>query len=124
MEINVGWDVEDDENYGLSHLVEHMIFRDERIPHRDYLDYMKEEGASYVNGYTSRYITKLVTTIPSDKSYWVTKLFAQMIFDKKIDQSDIAIEKGAVQVEIGEKTWHDKFMNGLVKPVMKKTLRR
>ena len=115
MTINVGWDIENDENYGLSHLVEHMVFRDKRVPHRDYLDYMKDEGASNVNGYTSRYKTELITKIDSNKSYWVAEIFAQMIFDKDIDSEDIEIEKGAVQVEIGELAWYDKIIAQLAK---------
>jgi len=115
MTINVGWDIEDKDNYGLSHLVEHMVFRDKRVPHRDYLDYMKEEGASYVNGFTSRYETKLVTKIDSNKSYWIAKTFATMIFDKDVDMKDIDVEKGAVQVEIGEKAWYDYFGSKLAK---------
>ena len=109
MSINVGFDIEDDNTYGLSHLVEHMIFRDKRVPHRDYLDYMKDEGASYVNGYTSRYNTELLTKIDSNKSYWVVKTFAKMIFDKEVDEVDIEVEKGAVQVEIGDGAWYDRF---------------
>ncbi len=40
VEVNVGYDVEDAKNYGLSHLVEHIIFRDQRVPYHDYLDYI------------------------------------------------------------------------------------
>lgn len=114
MEINVGWDIENESNYGLSHLLEHMVFRDKRVPHRDYLDYFKDEGASDVNGFTSRYKTVLTTTIDSNKSYWISEIFAQMIFDKEVDSEDIETEKGAVQVEIGEKVWYDGLANGLV----------
>jgi len=114
MKVNVGWDIEDKDNYGLSHLVEHMVFRDKRIPHRDYLDYLKDKGASYVNGFTSRYDTKFVTKIDSNKSYWVAETFAKMFFDKDVDAEDIEIEKGAVQVEIGEKVWYDYMGSKLV----------
>jgi predicted Zn-dependent peptidase len=115
MTINVGWDIEDDNHFGLTHLVEHMVFRDKRVPHRDYLDYMKDEGASDVNGYTSRYKTELITKIDSNKSYWVAKTFAQMIFDKDVDSKDIEVEKGAVQVEIGQLAWYDKIIAQLAK---------
>ncbi len=115
MKINVGWDIEDEENYGLSHLVEHMVFRDKRVPHRDYLDYMKDEGASYVNGFTSRYETELIVKIDSSKAYWIAETFAKMIFDKQVDSEDIETEKGAVQVEIGEKVWYESMLGGLSK---------
>lgn len=110
VEVNVGYDTEDAKNYGLSHLVEHIIFRDQRIPYHDYLDYIKEEGGIEVNGYTSRYKTKYFTIIDSAKSYWIAKIFAQMLFDKKVTREDVEVEKGALQAEIGEIQWHNKFL--------------
>lgn len=108
--VKVGYDLEDSENYGLSHLVEHMVFRDQRVPHHDYLDYIKEEGGTYVNGYTKRYETGYVATIESAKSYWITDIFAQMIFDKNVTDRDLSIEKGALQTEIGESHWYIKLL--------------
>jgi predicted Zn-dependent peptidase len=49
MKVKTGYAIEDEKTYGLSHLVEHIVFRDKDIPHRDYLDYFKENGATYVN---------------------------------------------------------------------------
>ena len=40
IEVAVGTDIETDENHGISHLVEHMVFRDQRVPHHDYMDYI------------------------------------------------------------------------------------
>lgn len=88
MEVKVGMDIEDEKNYGISHLVEHIVFRDQRVPYHDYLDYIKEEGGTYVNGYTTRYTTEYLTTIDSNKSYWITEVFAQMIFDKNVTNRD------------------------------------
>ena len=100
--VNAGKESETKENSGITHLVEHLVFRDKRIPHRDYLDYIEEEGATYINGYTRQYTTEYMATIKSDKSEWLVKTFAQMIFDKDIDQEDLEIERRALQVEIGE----------------------
>jgi len=106
VKVNLGYDIETEKDYGLAHLVEHLVFRDGRVPHRDYLDYFEEEGASYVNGYTKRYETDYVATISSDKSYWITKAFATMLFDKNVTNEDLQIEKGALQTEIGEPHWY------------------
>jgi len=106
--VNVGYDIEDESNYGLAHLVEHMVFRDQRIPYHDYLDYMEEEGATYVNGYTKRYETGYLATINSEKSYWIVKTFSKMLFDKNVTDEDIRVEKGALQTEIGEAHWYHK----------------
>ena len=108
LNVNVGYDVETEKTYGLTHLVEHMVFRDQRVPYHDYLDYIKEEGGTHVNGYTKRYKTGYLTTIDSNKSYWIVKTFASMIFDKNITKEDIRIEKGALQTEIGEPHWYFK----------------
>jgi zinc protease len=100
--VKVGMDVENDETAGISHLVEHMVFRDARVPHRDYADYIKDEGGTYVNGYTKRYETEYTATIGSDKSYWIAGAFATMLLDKNVTNADLKSEKGAVQTEIGE----------------------
>ncbi len=107
--VKVGYGVEDDQNYGISHLVEHLVFRDQRVPHHDYLDYIKEEGGTDVNAHTKRYETGYHATIASEKSYWITEIFAQMLFDKNVTTNDLEIEKGALQAEIGESHWYLKF---------------
>jgi len=109
LEVKVGMEIENDANAGISHLVEHLIFRDQRVPHHDYLDYIKEEGATYVNAYTQRYDTTYMATIDSNKSYWITEVFAKMIFDKNVTEEDLEIEKGALQTEIGEGVWYKKW---------------
>ena len=104
--VNVGFNNETDKNYGISHLVEHLIFRDQRIPHHDYLDYLEDEGAIDVNGYTRRYETEFTATIPAAKSYRTIQLFSQMLFDKNITKEDLDIERKALQTEIGEAHWY------------------
>ncbi|MDQ7085927.1 MAG: insulinase family protein [Sulfurovum sp.] len=106
LSVKVGMDIEDKANAGISHLLEHLIFRDERIPYHDYLDYIKEEGATYINGYTSQYETSYEATIDSNKSYWLVEIFAQMLLDKVVSDSDLEIEKKALQVEIGAFHWY------------------
>ena len=106
LEIQVGWSVEDEENAGITHLLEHIIFRDQRVKYHDYLDYLKEEGATYVNGYTREYSTGYVATIEASKSYFLVETFAQMIFDKNVTIEDLEIEKRALQTEIGELQWY------------------
>ncbi len=104
--VGVGYDNETEKNYGLSHLVEHLVFRDRRVPHHDYLDYIKEEGGKGVNGYTSRYETGYRATIEPKKGEWLVAAFASMLFDKNVTQEDLEIEKSALQIEIGESRWY------------------
>ena len=110
LSVAVGYDNETDETYGLTHLVEHLVFRDHRVPHSDYLDYIKEEGGTGVNGYTKRYETGYVATIEGNKSTWLVKTFAQMLFNKDVNDKDLRIEKKALQTEIGEFHWYYKPM--------------
>jgi predicted Zn-dependent peptidase len=106
MTVKVGYDIEEDATYGISHLVEHLVFRDRRVPHFDYLDYMQEKGATDINGYTRRYETGYYATIESAKSYWIVETFAKMLFDKNVTEEDLEVEKGALQTEIGEPRWY------------------
>jgi zinc protease len=76
VDVKVGMKAEDEDSAGLSHLVEHIVFRDGRIEDRDYLDLFKKEGASFVNAYTKYYKTQYLTTIKSDKAYWIVEQFA------------------------------------------------
>lgn len=110
VKVNVGTDIEDDKTYGLSHLTEHIVFRDQRVPHRDYADYLEDEGATCVNGTTKRYETEFYATIDSSKAYWLVETFHQMLFDKKISIEDLNSERGAIQTETGEKRWYEKFI--------------
>lgn len=111
--VKVGTDIENKNNAGISHLVEHLIFRDKRIPYRDYLDHIKEKGATYVNGYTKRYTSGYTATIDSNQSYWLVETFSQMLFDKVVDKEDLEIEKRALQVEIGEFQWYHSIGNSI-----------
>jgi len=111
--VNVGYDNETDRNYGISHLVEHLVFRDRRIPYHDYLDYIKEEGGTDVNGYTKRYESGYVATIGAEKSEWLIKTFATMLFDKNVTDEDLRIEKQALQTEIDEPHWYHRPLYAL-----------
>ncbi|NPA51155.1 MAG: insulinase family protein [Epsilonproteobacteria bacterium] len=115
MDVNVGYGAENRENYGISHLTEHLIFRDKRVPFRDYLDLFKKEGATDVNGITRRYKTTYYVTISPKKSEWIVKEFAKMFFDKKWDREDLENEKKALQIEIGEPIAIEKFFYNLKK---------
>jgi predicted Zn-dependent peptidase len=110
MEVNVGMKAEDKDSAGISHLVEHIVFRDQRVEGRDYYNIIKDKGATYVNGYTSYYKTQYVTTINPENAYWIADTFYKMLFDKNVTDEDLRIEKGALQLEIGEPTWLDRLL--------------
>ncbi len=105
--VKVGMRAESKENAGISHLLEHLIFRDNRVKYNDYYDLIKENGATYVNGYTSNYTTRYVATIEPSKAKWITKSFYNMLFDKNLTKKDLDVERKALQLEIGEPVWTD-----------------
>lgn len=113
VDVGVGYDNETDNTYGISHLVEHVVFRDARVPHRDYLDYIQDEGGTDVNGFTKRYETGYVAAIAPSKVDWLVKTFAQMLFDKNVTQEDLRVEKQALQTEIGEPHWYHRPLYAL-----------
>ncbi|RBQ31921.1 hypothetical protein CRU92_03910 [Arcobacter sp. FW59] len=108
--VKLGMDIEDESTAGISHLVEHMMFRDKRVPFNDYLDFIKKEGASQINAVTSRYFTSYFATIDSKKTDFIIDTFYNMLFDKQIDDEDLKIEKNALQTEIGELKWYDRVL--------------
>jgi len=108
--VDVGMKAESKQTAGISHLVEHIVFRDQRVEGRDYYNLIKDKGATYVNGYTSYYKTQYVTTINPENAYWVADTFYKMLFDKNVTDEDLRIEKGALQLEIGEPTWLDRVV--------------
>jgi len=113
VEVNVGTYFENNENAGISHLLEHLIFRDERVLQNKYVYYLHQEGARYVYGFTGEYITEYLATIESEKSYWLVKTFSDMIFDKKINEHDLEVERSALQTEIGNIKWYHAPLNYL-----------
>ncbi len=108
--VNVGMDAETEATAGVSHLVEHMIFRDTRIKDGDYYSLITEKGATYLNGFTEYKKSNFIATINPESAYWLTETFAQMLLDKNVTQKDLEIEKHALQIEIGEPNWVDHYL--------------
>jgi predicted Zn-dependent peptidase len=108
IEVKMGTSIEKDDTAGITHLVEHLVFRDRKIPFNDYYDYLKDNEAINVNGYTSKYYTKYTATINSTKTKWLLKEFSKMLFKKNLNIEDLEIERNALQTEIGELKWYHK----------------
>lgn len=109
IEVNVGSALENKTNAGIIHLVEHIVFRDKNIPYNDYLDFLKEKGATEVNARTEEYKTIYYATMNSEKTKFLLKNFLNMLFHKNVTTNDLEIEKKALQTEIGELVWSDKL---------------
>jgi len=105
--VHTGFRSETKETSGISHLLEHLIFRDTKIGEDDYLHIIKKNGSKYINAYTSMYHTDYVCKIDNAKAEWIVETFQQMLFNKSLNEELFAKERNIVQTELGELTWYD-----------------
>jgi predicted Zn-dependent peptidase len=99
--VNVGWEVENEKNFGVSHLLEHVLFRNKNLKDEmSYLQIIKEAGGS-ANGETSIRETSYYASIPSNKGNWLVETFSQMILNPNIIEEYVEKEKSTVELEIG-----------------------
>lgn len=102
VEVDVGWEAETKKNWGASHLLEHVLFRDVDLKDEmTYLQIIKEAGGD-ANGGTQKRLTSYYGSIPSAKSEWMLQLFAKMILEPEITEDYVSKEKGTVELEIGK----------------------
>jgi len=110
--VDVGWYAESKANWGVSHLLEHVLFRDKKLPEEmSFLQLIEEHGGE-ANGVTSRRTTSYFGTVPKAKAPWLYKTFFHMLTQqKKILDKYVQKEKHTVLREIGEPSKISKFLN-------------
>ncbi len=102
LEVDVGWDVEKAENFGVSHLLEHSIFRDSRLADDlTYLQLIEEKGGS-ANGFTYPRKTVYKASVSRGNTDWLLEQFFKMLNNRSFLQDHIDKEKDAVLLEIGK----------------------
>ena len=102
LEVDVGWDVETSNNFGVSHLLEHALFRDSRLAENlTYLQLIEEKGGS-ANGFTYPRKTVFKASIGKAKGPWLLDQFYKMLHQRNFLQDHIDKEKDAVLLEIGK----------------------
>lgn len=101
LEVGVGWEAEDSSNWGVSHLLEHVLFRDKELKDEmSYLQLIREAGGE-ANGVTLRRRTAYFGSIRAKKGPWLLEHFANMILHPSISEEYVAKEKGTVELERG-----------------------
>ncbi|MGZ3809867.1 MAG: insulinase family protein, partial [Bacteriovorax sp.] len=101
LEVDVGWEIENKTNWGVSHLLEHVLFRDKQLKEEmSYLQIIKEAGGS-ANGTTENRKTSFFGSIPYSKGSWLLENFSKMILEPKIINEYVQKEKSTVELEIG-----------------------
>ncbi len=101
LEVAVGWEAESKGEYGISHLLEHVLFRDKQLKDEmTYLQLIREAGGQ-ANGSTNRRATSYFGSIPAKKGLWLLQHFGKMILEPSITPEYVQKEKGTVELEIG-----------------------
>jgi zinc protease len=104
--VNTGSVLEDDDQRGLAHFVEHMAFNGtKRFPKADIVDYIEKVGMTFgadVNAYTSFDETVYQLTVPTDDRAVLTKgldIVRDWAGDVTFDPGEVDKERGVVLEE-------------------------
>lgn len=101
LEVGVGTEAESGATIGVSHLLEHVLFRDKNLSDEmSYLQLIKEAGGS-ANGGTYNRKTTYFGSIPSEKGLWLLENFGKMILMPKFSDDYVQKEKGTIELERG-----------------------
>ncbi len=101
--VHTGWTAETRRNAGAAHLLEHALFRDDRLgKDQSYAQHIKEKAAGYANGSTSWKSTSFTASVPSLKGAWVLNEFARMLFNRSFTQDQVDKSAAEVLLELGE----------------------
>ncbi len=101
LEVGVGYIVENSNNNGVSHLLEHVLFRDRDLNEEmTFLQVITEAGGK-ANGTTEKRKTSYFATIPAEKGPWLLDIFEKMLLEPKITEEYVRKEKSTVELEIG-----------------------
>ncbi len=94
--VNVGSRDEIIVNYGLSHYIEHMLFKGtKKYTNKQITDTLYEHGAS-LNAFTSQNMTGYYTKIDSKYLFSAIDVLSEMLFNSKLTKSSLEKEKDIV----------------------------
>jgi zinc protease len=100
--VGVGFVHEDEGNYGVSHLLEHVLFRSDKLKDdMSYLQLIKEKDGS-ANGTTSWDRTNYYATVKKEHSKWLIQNIHEMLMAPSLNPKHVETEKRTVLLEIGE----------------------
>lgn len=102
LEVGVGTQVETAQNWGVSHLLEHVLFRDKQL--KDEMSYLQliQEAGGEANGMTQFRETSYFGSIPAKKGTWLLQQFSKMVLHPDINDEYVQKEKATVELERGK----------------------
>jgi zinc protease len=98
--VNVGAVNEAPEHSGLSHFIEHLLFKGSKHYAGDYFSRAVESVGGYVNAQTSKEMTMYYANIPSDFAAKTLKILADMMINPVFDKQGVDTERLVVIEEI------------------------
>lgn len=115
--VGVGSLYESRETNGISHFIEHMLFKGtEKRTAFEIVNELESIGVN-VNAYTSKNTTAFYTVGLSDYAENCAEMLSDMYFNSKFDESTLAKEKTVVleEIKMSEDDYEDKCLENLVK---------
>ncbi|GEM_PF-3411375 len=101
---------ENENNLGANHVLEHMLFQDGTIEgDKSYLEVIKEAGGD-VNAYVSNEHTAYYGSIDAEKGEWLISIFKKMLFFRNLEQHELELSYGSVELEIGKPFFINKWL--------------
>ena len=108
-EVKTGWEAEKPEEYGLAHLVEHILFRDGQFKNNmSYLQVFKEKGGK-INAFVTTRKTVYTVTIDSKHSLWTLKTMTKMLQNRTFEDLELEKAKQSIMIEVGEPSPFERF---------------
>lgn len=120
--VKVGKIVEYKHNLGVSHLLEHLLFRDSRFEEGQTYNELIKEAGGVINAEVGYLETAYYSTIPSSNGNWLVAQFAKMLFENTVDDEDLKHAKSSVELEIGEPSWAAAFLDNEIASTFLKLL--
>lgn len=100
--VGVGTRFETADQNGLSHLLEHMLFKGTATRDARTIDYQIEQVGGSLNAYTSREQTAFFARVLSEDLPLAIELIADMVQHSKLSEADLVKEKAIISQEIAE----------------------
>ena len=98
--VNTGSVNESQENNGVSHFIEHMVFKGTTVRTAEDISKDLEGIGANANAFTSKYLTCFYATCMTEKSEQCFEILSDMFFNSKFDQNEIDKERKVIYEEI------------------------
>lgn len=95
----VGANQETSEENGLSHFLEHNMFKGTKTRSKDDISFSMEKNAAYMNAYTSHMETFYYADVPPEKTEETIEILHDMVFNSIFPSNEIEIERQVVAEE-------------------------